>query len=64
MVWEWRSGEGWDGLRTVRFLSHCIDRRETREDCVSWLPGCKFSLGSLTHKFDELCYLSRQRWSI
>lgn len=49
MVWELRD-----------FWSHCIDRRETREDCVSWLPGCKFSPGLLTHKFDEQCYLSRQ----
>lgn len=59
--------EIWGGLgwfENCEILSHCIDRRETREDCVSWLPGCKFSLSSLTHKFDELCYLSRQRWSI
>lgn len=45
-------------------LSHCIDRREAREDCVSWFPGCKFSLGSLTHKFDEQYYLSRQSLGI
>lgn len=51
-------------MRTVRFLSHCIDRRETREACVSWLTGCKFRLGLLTHKSDEQYYLGRQSCGI
>lgn len=57
------SREGRDGW-ALWDLSHCIDRRETREGCVSWLTGCKFSLGSLTHSVDEQYYLSRQSWCI
>ena len=62
-MWGWESGKGWDGYR-CEILSHCIDRRQTREDCVSWLTGCKFSLGALTHKFDEQHYLSRHSHGI
>lgn len=59
-----RCGGGiWGGLRgfeNCEIWSHCIDRREATEDCVSWLPGSKFSLGSLTHKFHEQHSLCRQ----
>lgn len=57
------SGKDWDGFR-CEILSHCIDRRETREDCVSWFTGCKFSPGALTHKFDEQHSLSRHSQGI
>lgn len=56
-------GRCWDSLR-CKILSCCVDRRKTREDCVSWLPGSKFSPDSLTHKFGEQYYLSRQRYGI
>lgn len=39
-------------------------QKETREDCVSQLSACRFSLGLLTHKFDEQRCLSRQSWDI
>lgn len=55
-------GLGW--LENCEIFKPLYRQKETREDCVSWLPGCKFSLGLLTHKFDEQCYLSRQSLGI